>query len=90
MNVYLILLRLIHIGSGVFWAGTAIMIAAFLEPTVRAAGPEGGRFMQQLTGQSRFSLSMSLSALLNALSGPLLYWPLSEHLRGSSHKGVMT
>ena len=87
MNVYLILLRLIHIGSGVFWAGTAIMMAAFLEPTVRAAGPEGGRFTQQLTGQSRFSLFMSLSALLNALSRLLLYWPLSEHLRGSSHKG---
>lgn len=48
MNFYLIVPRLIHIGSGVFWAGAAVMIAAFLEPTVRAAGPEGGRFMQRL------------------------------------------
>lgn len=81
MNVYLALLRLVHIGSGVFWAGAAVMIAAFIEPAVRASGAEGGRFMQRLVEQHRFSLFMSLASLLTAASGLLLYWPASGHLR---------
>jgi uncharacterized membrane protein len=83
VNFYLVLLRLIHIGSGVFWAGAAVMIAAFIEPTVRASGPEGGRFMQRLVEQRRFSTFMTLAALLNAVSGPLLYWTVSGHLQVS-------
>jgi hypothetical protein len=80
MSVYMVLLRLVHIGAGVFWAGAAVMVAAFIEPAVRASGPEGGRFMRRLVEQQRFSFFMSLAALLTALSGILLYWPVSGHL----------
>ena len=45
MSIYLILLRLIQIGAGVFWAGAAVMTAAFVEPAVRGSAPEGGKFM---------------------------------------------
>ncbi len=80
MNVLMILLRLVHIGAGVFWAGAAVMIAAFVEPAVKESGPEGGRFMQRLVRGQRLSTYMSLSSLATALSGLILYWPVSGHL----------
>ncbi len=42
MHAVMIALRLLHILLGVFWAGTLFFIVTFLEPSVRAAGPEGG------------------------------------------------
>ena len=44
-----------------------------------ATGDELGR-MQRLVEQQRFSVFMSLAALFTALSGMLLYWPVSGHL----------
>ena len=44
----MIVLRLLHVGLGVFWAGSLLFIALFLEPSVRAALPESGKVMQQL------------------------------------------
>jgi hypothetical protein len=78
MNLYIIiLLRVIHILAGVFWAGTAILLAAFLEPTARALGPDGGKFMQRLTGQMRLTTFILLAAFLNVLAGIGLYWIFS-------------
>lgn len=79
--IYLISLRLVHMVAGVFWAGAAFTLAGFVEPTVRAAGPEGGRFMQRLAEHSRFSFFMSLSSLLTTGTGLLLYWPASAGLQ---------
>jgi len=43
-----ILLRLIHIVSGAFWAGAAMLMGWFVAPAARAAGPAAGPFMQAL------------------------------------------
>jgi uncharacterized membrane protein len=52
-----IILRLIHILAGIFWVGTAFLLAGFLAPTLRATGSEGGRFMRHLMQQRSFSCS---------------------------------
>ena len=44
----LILMRLVHIVGGVFWAGTAMFTVVFLIPAVRALGPAGGPVMQEI------------------------------------------
>ncbi|MFN8423525.1 MAG: hypothetical protein U0470_09135 [Anaerolineae bacterium] len=41
MNWLIIVLRLIHILFGVFWAGSIFFIVSFMLPTARAAGPAG-------------------------------------------------
>ena len=61
MDTTTIALRVLHIGCGVFWAGAAMMLVGFVEPTVRRMGPEGGRFMQHLMGASRFPKAMALA-----------------------------
>ena len=80
MNIYVIVLRLIHIMGGVFWVGAAWMIAGFLFPTANAAGPEGAKFLQRLF-QSRLPTVISAAGGLNILAGLLLYWRDSGHLR---------
>jgi hypothetical protein len=43
-----ILLRLVHIVSGAFWAGAGMMMGWFVAPAARSAGPGAGPFMQAL------------------------------------------
>jgi uncharacterized membrane protein len=73
MSIVLVILRLIHIVGGVFWAGGTFVMVGFLTPTVNAAGPEGPRFMQRLMGEKRLSAALAVAALLTSLSGILLY-----------------
>ncbi len=69
----LILLRLVHIVFGIFWAGTVAFIALYLIPSLRDAGPDGARVMQAL--QRRHLLEIvPAAAVLTILSGLWLYW----------------
>ena len=76
MHALMIGLRLIHILLGVFWAGTIFFFGLFLEPTVRAAGPDGAKVMLGLK-QRRYFDVMPVVALLTILSGLWLYWRVS-------------
>lgn len=69
-------LRLIHIGLGVFWAGSLMFLAFYLSPAVGRAGPEGGRVMQELQ-KARLMQVMPLVALFTILSGAWLMWIVS-------------
>lgn len=73
MDSMMIALRIVHVGLGVFWAGTILFVAIFLEPSVRAVGPGGAPVMQQLM-QRRFFNIMPVVALLTLVSGLWLYW----------------
>lgn len=79
MDLYVIVLRLVHVLAGVLWVGGVWVLAGFVEPTSRSLGPDGGRFMQRLV--PRFSTAMLWSATLAVLSGLLLYWRASGGLR---------
>ena len=60
MNVEFVVLRLLHIVFGAFWVGSAVFLAAVLEPRLRALGPaiqrpvmrELGRVMGPVIGIS--------------------------------------
>src|SRR3989475_13332023 len=73
VDATMILLRVIHPLSGVFWAGATFFLVGFLQPVVAASGPEGGRLMQRLTSQKRFQMAMPVAAGLTILSGLALY-----------------
>lgn len=72
-----VILRLIHIFAGVFWAGAGMMNVFFVSPAAKKAGPSGGQFMQALSQQTRFALAMDLGASLTILSGIWLIWMAS-------------
>jgi hypothetical protein len=78
MNFLLIILRLIHLFSGVAWVGGGAFTILYAGPTAQQMGPEGGRFMQNLMG--RASQFFSIVAGLTVLSGLALYWFVSGRL----------
>ncbi len=80
MNVYLLVLRWIHILSGVFWAGSTFLMATFIEPSIRGSGPEGGKVMQKIAARG-YARVMGIAGGLAILAGLLLYWTASGHLR---------
>ncbi|MGE5138202.1 MAG: hypothetical protein ACM3JD_01960 [Rudaea sp.] len=83
MDLYMAILRLIHIFSGILWAGWTWSLLAFVAPASQAAGPEGGKFMQALTGKTRVTQAMMVSPPLVVLTGLLMYWQVSGGLSGA-------
>jgi len=62
-------LRLLHIGTGVFWAGAVIYLAAFINPAVSAIGQEGNKFMQQLSRTNKLPMWMNIISTVNIITG---------------------
>lgn len=73
----MLILRIIHILTGVFWAGFAFFNILFLQPTIRAIGTEGQKTMQHLTQKTRFLMTLYIVATLTMLSGLVMYWILA-------------
>ncbi|MBI3260006.1 MAG: hypothetical protein HYZ54_11100 [Ignavibacteriae bacterium] len=77
MEYLIVLMRLLHILSGVLWAGAVFTLSFFLLPAINALGASGGKMMQQFVKTNNYPLVMSLAATTNILSGIFLYWHLS-------------
>ena len=80
MNYLVIVLRLIHILSGVFWVGSSIIFGFFIGPAVQATGEAGQKFMAQLVTKARITQRIVISAVLTVLAGGWLYWIDSDGL----------
>lgn len=78
MNHGIALLRVVHIGLGVYWAGTIFFFVTYLEPSLRALGPDGGKVMFELF-KRRYLTVLPAIAGLNILSGFALLWLISDH-----------
>lgn len=72
----LMLMRILHLGLGVFWAGTLLFTAFFLFPAMRDAGPDGAKVGAQLVRRN-FAVIMPLTAIVTILAGLWLYWRIS-------------
>jgi uncharacterized membrane protein len=76
MDPLLILLRLVHIGLGVFWAGSVFFTAFFLAPALRDAGPDGAKVAAGLMKRRLFDV-LPIVAIITILSGLWLFWRAS-------------
>jgi hypothetical protein len=74
MDWLMIVLRLIHIAGGVFWAGAVFINEGFLLPTMKATGPAGAPFMRHLMGVQQYSVRIATAGFLVILSGLGMYW----------------
>ena len=73
MDIAMLILRSIHILSGIFWVGTALFFVLFFEPIIRAAGPAGGAVMGRLA-LTRFPVVMAVASILTVVIGFVMYW----------------
>lgn len=68
MDIGLVVLRLLHITFGVYWAGAIFFTVLYLQPAVAEAGPDGGKVMQGIQRRG-FMKVTPLLALITILAG---------------------
>jgi uncharacterized membrane protein len=64
----IIVLRIVHIFFGVFWAGAVMFLNLLVGPSITAAGPDGFKVMRELN-KRRFMHAILGSGAFNILSG---------------------
>ena len=72
----LLIMRFLHVMTGIFWAGTMMFTARFLFPAIQDAGPDGAKVGAALAKRG-FMTVMPIVALVTILSGLWLYWRVS-------------
>jgi len=69
VNWLTVVLRIVHIGAGVFWMGSLFTVSNFVTPTAAAFGPEGPRFMRRLMLQQGLTRATLGSGGMTLLAG---------------------
>jgi hypothetical protein len=64
-----LVLRLIHIGAGVFWVGAVFAFFLFVQPAATAVGPDAMKFSYELLHHRRFSVAILAAAATTVLAG---------------------
>lgn len=71
---YLIwLLRIIHIGAGIFWVGGSLVMTFFVGPSIGAMGDSGQKFVGHLMNNLKFSSRMAAASGSSILAGLILF-----------------
>ena len=83
MDGWLLLFRIVHVGSAMIWFGGAILAGFFLQPTADALGKAGQPFMDHLVRRRRMGVFFPVVAGLAILSGGALYWRDSSGLQAA-------
>lgn len=74
MNLFVVLLRIVHIMGAIFWGGGALVMEFFIGRTILATGETGQKFAQHLMNTVRMHRFMTIAAVSTILAGTLLYW----------------
>jgi len=91
VNTLILVLRLLHIVSGAFWVGSVIFAVLFVEPTAKAFGAVGERFLAHALFRTGLVPILVGAATLAIGAGATLYWIDSSGLRLewiTSHTGL--
>ena len=81
----LMLMRILHVGFGVFWVGTLLFTTFFLFPAMRDAGPDGAKVGAQLV-QKNFPVILPITAIVTILAGLWLF----NRISGGFDSGYMS
>lgn len=69
----MVILRVVHIVTGVIWVGSLFVVVVFVQPTAATLGPAGAPFMSELR-RRRLVDVVFIDALFTVVAGSLLYW----------------
>lgn len=87
-----LLLRIIHIFAAFAWIGGAMFLNGMVLPTVRAAGPDGAKFMQWVGRTGNLTRLFTAASITTVVAGALLFFPTSGNFNGawlSSGHGIV-
>ena len=65
----IVILRVIHIGSGMFWVGGVFTFFLFVQPAAVAIGADATRFTFQLLHHRRLSVALLSAAVVTVIAG---------------------
>ena len=82
MDIELVVLRLVHVVLGAFWAGGMLFLVIFVVPSIGAQWPHGAWVLRGIN-QRRFPQVIPIIALLTIVTGLRLYWRASGGLSAS-------
>ena len=69
-----VLLRVIHIGAGIFWVGGVIVAGMFIMPAARAGGASGQQVLMDIMLKRKLAVYLPIAAVLTTLAGLTLFW----------------
>jgi uncharacterized membrane protein len=81
-SALMIVLRLIHIFSGIFWAGGVALLVGFILPAQLVMGRGAMPFMQELMMRRRLRAYVTIAMILTLLSGLAMYARLAITTHG--------
>jgi hypothetical protein len=70
----MLVLRLLHVGGGILWAGGAVLTTRFVVPTALELGASGAPFMAGLIEKRKLTVYMQIVAGTTVIAGTILYW----------------
>jgi uncharacterized membrane protein len=73
VDLVYILLRLIHIGAAILWAGGAALFFFYIEPTMNKLGPAAAPFVDELINVRKAPIYFAATSTLAVLGGVILY-----------------
>lgn len=83
MDLVLLALRLVHIGSGILWVGGAALFFFYIEPSINKLGPDAQKFVDELINRRKAPIYFAGVAILAVLSGIVLIWRDSDGFQAS-------
>jgi hypothetical protein len=81
VNILILILRMLHIVSGAFWVGSIVLAVLFIEPTAKAFGATGERFLAHALFRMRLLPILVVAATVAIGAGAAMYWIDSGGLR---------
>lgn len=69
----IVLLRIVHIVTGVIWVGSLFVVVVFLQPIAERIGPAAAPFMAELRRRRLVDVIL-IDALITIAAGSFLYW----------------
>ena len=73
MDLWIIALRILHVGSAILWVGGSFFIERFFQPAADELGPSGVPFVSAVL-RRRMPAYFTIVAALTVLAGSALYW----------------
>ena len=78
MDWLVIVLRLLHIGGGIFWVGGAFTFFLFVAPSTQVLAPPNRKaFIDEFAVRRRYPTIVLVAATITILAGAVLYWRTS-------------
>ena len=74
MEALKIVLRIVHIVTGVLWVGGAALFFFYVEPTINKLGPDAERFVDELIVRRKAPRYFIVISTLAVAAGVILYW----------------